>query len=169
MVLSKSNIQKLVSQHTRGRYTFQPLWVSGSTEPAGSGSTEPASQLSDTDLKYRRRQRVPSSIFVKRVLLTELAEQVLIIVQIYLQVGGGRYCLSISRFIHCPCKMCSCFRSSTAFPVVQFNSKFSRIFSQSASREHLRISAVLKMAQTFGCKQHNNTGPLRLDRRISLI
>ena len=29
MVLSKSNIQKLVSQHTRGRYTFQPLWVSG--------------------------------------------------------------------------------------------------------------------------------------------
>ena len=28
MVLSKSNIQKLVSQHTRGRYTFQPLWVS---------------------------------------------------------------------------------------------------------------------------------------------
>ena len=29
MVLSKLNIQKLVSQHTRGRYTFQPLWVSG--------------------------------------------------------------------------------------------------------------------------------------------
>ena len=28
MVLSKLNIQKLVSQHTRGRYTFQPLWVS---------------------------------------------------------------------------------------------------------------------------------------------
>ena len=32
MVLSKSNIQKLVSQHTRGRYTFQPLWVSGPTQ-----------------------------------------------------------------------------------------------------------------------------------------
>ena len=31
MVLSKLNIQKLVSQHTRGRYTFQPLWVSGET------------------------------------------------------------------------------------------------------------------------------------------
>ena len=29
MVLSKLNIPKLVSQHTRGRYTFQPLWVSG--------------------------------------------------------------------------------------------------------------------------------------------
>jgi len=29
MVLSKLNIQKLVSKHTRGRYTFQPLWVSG--------------------------------------------------------------------------------------------------------------------------------------------
>ena len=28
MVISKLNIQKLVSQHTRGRYTFQPLWVS---------------------------------------------------------------------------------------------------------------------------------------------
>ena len=28
MVLSKLNIQKLVSQHTRGRYTFQPLRVS---------------------------------------------------------------------------------------------------------------------------------------------
>ena len=28
MVLCKLNIQKLVSQHTRGRYTFQPLWVS---------------------------------------------------------------------------------------------------------------------------------------------
>ena len=26
MVLSKLNIQKLVSQHTRGCYTFQPLW-----------------------------------------------------------------------------------------------------------------------------------------------
>ena len=60
------------------------------------GSTEPASQLSDTDLKYRRRQRVPSSIFVKRVLLTELAERVLIVVQIYVQVGCGLYCLSIS-------------------------------------------------------------------------
>ena len=33
MVLSKSNIQKLVSQHTRGRYTFQPLWVSDFTQP----------------------------------------------------------------------------------------------------------------------------------------
>ena len=31
MVLSKLNIQKLVSQHTRGRYTFQPLWVSANT------------------------------------------------------------------------------------------------------------------------------------------
>ena len=29
MVLSKLNIQKLVSQHTRGRYMFQILWVSG--------------------------------------------------------------------------------------------------------------------------------------------
>ena len=28
MVLSKLNIQKLVSQQTRGRYTFRPLWVS---------------------------------------------------------------------------------------------------------------------------------------------
>ena len=28
MVLNKLNIQKLVSQHTRGRYMFQPLWVS---------------------------------------------------------------------------------------------------------------------------------------------
>ena len=28
MVLNKLNIQKLVSQQTRGRYTFQPLWVS---------------------------------------------------------------------------------------------------------------------------------------------
>ena len=27
MVLSKLNIQKLVSQHTRGRYKFQPLWL----------------------------------------------------------------------------------------------------------------------------------------------
>ena len=32
MVLSKLNIQKLVSQHTRGRYTFQPLWVSVNTD-----------------------------------------------------------------------------------------------------------------------------------------
>ena len=31
MVLSKLNIQKLVSQHARGRYTFQPLWVSDRT------------------------------------------------------------------------------------------------------------------------------------------
>ena len=31
MVLSKLNIQKLVSKHTRGRYTFQPLWVSADT------------------------------------------------------------------------------------------------------------------------------------------
>ena len=29
MVLSKLKVQKLVFQHTRGRYTFQPLWVSG--------------------------------------------------------------------------------------------------------------------------------------------
>ena len=28
MALSKLNIQKLVSQNTRGRYAFQPLWVS---------------------------------------------------------------------------------------------------------------------------------------------
>ena len=34
MLLSKSNIQKLVSQHTRGRYTFQPLWVSDYTVEA---------------------------------------------------------------------------------------------------------------------------------------
>jgi len=32
MVLSKLNIQKLVSQHTRRRYTFQPLWDSGLTK-----------------------------------------------------------------------------------------------------------------------------------------
>ena len=32
MVLSKLNIRKLVSQHTRGRYTFQPLWVSDKTK-----------------------------------------------------------------------------------------------------------------------------------------
>ena len=32
MVFSKLNIQKLVSQHTRGRYTFQPLWVSDWTD-----------------------------------------------------------------------------------------------------------------------------------------
>ena len=36
MVLSKLNIQKLVSQHTRGRYTFQPLWVSGNAQCAYS-------------------------------------------------------------------------------------------------------------------------------------
>ena len=30
--LANWNIQKLVSQHTRGRYTFQPLWVSDITE-----------------------------------------------------------------------------------------------------------------------------------------
>ena len=33
MVLSKLNIQKLVSQHTRGRYRFQPLWVSDNIQP----------------------------------------------------------------------------------------------------------------------------------------
>ena len=48
--------------------------------------------------------------------------------------------------------MRSCFRLLTVFPVLQFYAIFSRIFSQNASRAYLLISAVLEIAQTFGCK-----------------
>ena len=54
MVLSKLNIQKLVSQHTRGRYTFQPLWVSGPIS-----WIETTTQLVKYSLNYCEKKAAP--------------------------------------------------------------------------------------------------------------
>ena len=60
MVLSKLNIPKLVSQHTRGRYTFQPLWVSGRTEwkSCFQMSLTPSSSSRDRNKIWRNMELV---------------------------------------------------------------------------------------------------------------
>ena len=58
MVLSKLNTQKLISQHTRGRYTFQPLWVSDIVHNQYTGIVLRVRPLTDS-VRGPGKQRLP--------------------------------------------------------------------------------------------------------------
>ena len=65
MVLSKLNIQKLVSQHTRGRYTFQPLWVAAISQWISEGSGWTIQSVDNHYINIVKYQPMKGSSYMK--------------------------------------------------------------------------------------------------------